>query len=297
MTFMSRRLGPILAALLAFIMAGAGPAWAKPPIWVAHGAHATVVLFGSVHILPSRMDWEPQTLKEALADADELWFEIPLDPADQMDAGRKALARGLLPEGQTLSALLPNAAARAKLTTVAEGLHLPMAQLDRLRPWLADLTLSAAAYAREGASADQGVERQLAQAAAPQAQRRAFETIDQQLAMFADAATSDQIASLMDTLHEIQDEPDLYRRLTDAWLKGDLKAIDREAVQPLRRSSPVLFRILLTDRNAAWRKTLLERLRGRGKVVVVVGVGHLVGAQGLPQLLRDSGVVVDGPRP
>jgi uncharacterized protein YbaP (TraB family) len=294
---MTRGFRPVLAPLAALILAGAPPAWAKPPVWVAHGPHATVTLFGSVHILSNRMDWEPQTLKDALADADELWFEIPLDPADQLEAGRQVLARGLLPEGQTLSALLPDDAARAKLKAAADELHVPMAQLERLRPWLAELTLSAAAYARDGATADQGVERQLAQAAAPQARRRAFETMDQQLAMFADAAVTEQVVSLMDTLREIQDDPGLYRSLTAAWIKGDLKAIDKEALQPLRRASPLLFKILLTDRNAAWRKILMARLQGEGKVVVVVGIGHLVGPGGLPELLRRGGVVVDGPRP
>ena len=47
----SRRLG--LALVAAWLIAV--PAWAKPPVWVAHGPHATVVLFGSVHILPGAL--------------------------------------------------------------------------------------------------------------------------------------------------------------------------------------------------------------------------------------------------
>jgi uncharacterized protein YbaP (TraB family) len=285
---------PVLA--LGLLLAWAAPAWAKPPVWVAHGPHATVVLFGSVHILPGRLDWEPQALKDALTGADELWFETPIDPGVLMDSARIALAQGVLPPGQTLSALLPDDAARAKLKAAADQLHVPMPQLERLRPWLAELTLAQAAYARDGASADQGVERQLADAA-PQAERHAFETPAQQIAMFAGAPVADQVASLQDTLHDIQDDPGSFRRLMRAWLNGDLKAIDKDGVQPLRRVSPLLFKVLLTDRNAAWRQIMLQRLQGQGKVVVIVGVGHLIGPGGLPQLLRDSGVRVDGPRP
>jgi uncharacterized protein YbaP (TraB family) len=274
----------------------AAPASAKPPVWVAHGPAATVVLFGSVHILPNKLDWEPDALKAALADADELWFEVPIDPAELMDSARLALARGMLPPGETLSALMPDDRARMKLTAVAQSLNLPMAQLEPLRPWLAELTIAQAEYARDGAFADQGVERQLA-AAAPRARRHAFETAGQQIDMFAGAPVADQVASLQDTLREIQEDPGAYHRLTQAWLDGNLEAIDKDAVQPLRRISPTLFRILLSDRNAAWRRTLLQRLQGRGKVVVIVGVGHLIGPGGLPQLLRDAGVRVDGPRP
>jgi uncharacterized protein YbaP (TraB family) len=288
---MRRLIGPVLALWLL-----AAPAWAKPPVWVAHGSAATVVLFGSVHILPGKLDWEPEALKKALTDADELWFEVPIDPAELIDTARLALARGMLPPDQTLSALMPDDAARMKLAAVAQSLNLPMAQLERLRPWLAELTIAQADYARDGAFADQGVERQLA-AAAPQARRRAFETPQQQIEMFAGAPVADQIASLQDTLREIQDDPGSFHRLTQAWLDGDLKAIDKDGVQPLREISPTLFKLLLSDRNAAWRRTLLQRLQGKGKVVVVVGVGHLIGSGGLPQLLRDAGVRVDGPKP
>jgi uncharacterized protein YbaP (TraB family) len=293
---MIRILKPAFAAAAALILAGAPSAWAKPPVWVAHGDRATVTIFGSVHVLPGKLDWEPQALKDAIQSADELWFETPINPADLLDAARLALSKGLLPPNESLLALLPDDAARAEVNDMAARLNVPIDQLDRLRPWLAELTLAQAAYARDGASADQGVERQLADGAA-QAERHAFETAEQQIRMFADTAVADQIASLMDTLRELRDDPDSYRRLTREWLAGDLKGIDRDAIQSLKATSPALFKVLLTDRNAAWRTALIERLRRPGKVVVVVGVGHLIGPDGLPQLLRDRGIRVDGPRP
>lgn len=289
-----------LAAALGLLFL-AVPAWAKPPVWVLHGKGATITLFGSVHILPRGVDWEPETLKAALTGADELWFETPIDPASLMDASRQALAKGMLPEGESLSALL-SADGNARLKTAAEAYRLPLPQLDHLRPWLAELTVSAAAYAKDGATPDQGVERQLAEAA-PSARRRSFETVAQQIAMFSSTPVSVQVDALQDTLKELMDDPDQARRMIDAWLAGDLKAIDREGVEELKRSSPAMFKVLLTDRNAAWEKVLLERLEtppARGnppaRMVVVVGVGHLAGPGGLPQMLRKRGVRVDGPR-
>jgi uncharacterized protein YbaP (TraB family) len=294
-----RRLLALFATLGLLLLAV--PAWAKPPVWVLHGRGATVTLFGSVHVLPQGVDWEPTALKSALVDADELWFETPIDPASLLDASRQALAKGMLPEGEHLSTLLSDDG-NVRLKAAAEAYHLPLAQLDRLRPWLAELTVGAAAYAKDGATADQGVERQLAQAA-PTARRRAFETVAQQIAMFSGTPVGVQVDSLQDTLKDLVDDPDQSRRLIAAWLAGDLKAIDREGVEALRRSSPTMFKVLLTNRNAAWEKVLLQRLQARpahGKrpvrMVVVVGVGHLAGAGGLPQMLRKRGVRVDGPR-
>ncbi|MGZ3274295.1 MAG: TraB/GumN family protein [Caulobacteraceae bacterium] len=293
-----RSLQALLAAAALLLLPAA--AWARPPMWVAHGSGATIVLFGSVHVLPRGADWEPEALKQALAEADELWFETPIDEAAALDIAREALAKGMLPEGQSLSAKL-SAKGRARLKREAEALHLPAAQLDRLRPWYAEVAIGEAAYAKEGVTADQGVERQLA-GAAPQAARRAFETGAQQIDLFAGQSEPVQVASLEDTLRDLEEDPGQSKRLIDAWLKGDIKGLEKEGLEEMRRDSPQMFDVVLTRRNAAWLSTLSTRLRapsagGRpAKVVVVVGVGHLVGPGGVPALLRAKGFRVDGPR-
>jgi uncharacterized protein YbaP (TraB family) len=293
--------GLALAALLAIVLA-ASPARAKPPVWTAHGQGADILLFGSVHILPRDLDWEPQALKDALAQADELWFEIPIDPASTLNIARMALAKGLLPPGQSLSDLMPPRD-RKPLADVAQALHLPLPDLERLRPWLAELTIAQAAYAKDGETVDQGVERQLADAA-PQAAKKALETAEQQIDMFSGNATAEQVHSLEDTLRELKSDPGESRRLISAWLKGDVKALDKQGVRQLRRSSPVMFKVLLTDRNAAWTRILSRRLDAppaqpgrKDRIVLVVGVAHLVGAGGVPALLRAEGFSVEGPAP
>src|ERR1700691_211987 len=93
-----------LWAACAVFWLAAGGALAKPPLWIAHGRHATVVLFGSVHLLPPGRTWRPAELDRALDKASDLWFEIPMDPAADLAANRAALALGLQPAGQSLSA-------------------------------------------------------------------------------------------------------------------------------------------------------------------------------------------------
>jgi uncharacterized protein YbaP (TraB family) len=57
----------------------------------------------------------------------------------------------------------------------------------------------------------------------------------------------------------------------------------------------VLFKRLVTDRNARWAAKLDQRLKGKGRTVVVVGVGHLIGEDSLPDRLRALGYSVKGP--
>src|SRR5205085_2374583 len=116
-----------------------------------------------------------------------------------------------------------------------------------------------------------------------------------QIDLLAGAPPREQIASLSETLKEMEDEPDQYQSLVRAWMAGDLKAMDDEALAPLRKVSPTLFRRILTDRNARWAVVLDRRLKGHGRTVVVVGMGHLIGPQGVPARLRALGYRVEGP--
>jgi uncharacterized protein YbaP (TraB family) len=93
----------------------------------------------------------------------------------------------------------------------------------------------------------------------------------------------------------MEDKPDEFQALVRTWMAGDLAGLDREALEPLRKASPSLFRRLVTDRNAHWTEVLDQRLKGHGRTVVVVGMGHLIGQDGLPARLRALGYRVEGP--
>lgn len=279
---------------LALLVAPAA-ASARPPVWVVRDADSVIVLFGSVHVLPPGLDWRPPQLNDALAHADDFWLEVPFDQDAQMAAQRAALAHGMLPKGQKLTDLMSKSG-RKRLEKVAADYGLSMDILNGFQPWFAELSVSAAIYQRAGGDNADGVERQLFDSAPASAKKKAFETPEQQIGFFADSPQKDQIASLEETLKEAAEAPDQFRELVGAWMKADVKKLDREAVQPLRKASPALYATLVTQRNARWTDEIIQRLHGSGHTVVVVGVGHLVGKDSVPNRLRAMGVEVDGPR-
>lgn len=270
------------------------PTCAKPAMWIVRSPSATMVLFGSIHLLPPGLDWRPQALDDALAKADELWFELPITAKSDNEANLAVLSRGQLPAGGHLFAMLtPDEA--AKLRRVAVRLHCLPDAIDRMQAWMADFTLSVAEDASGGADAFNGVEEQIQAIAPLTAQRRAFETAQQQIGFLAGAPVKDQIASLEWTLSEIDDDPASYKRVVDEWMEGDLAGLQRDAVEPLKSVSPTLYERLVSARNQAWARALGGRLRRKTSVVVVVGIGHMIGPDGLPALLRARGFSVEGP--
>lgn len=278
-----------LAALLA-----ATQACAAPPVWTVRDADSEMVLFGTIHVLPPGLAWTPAPLESALAAADDLWFELPMDPATQSQVGELAARRGLLAPDQSLSQLLsPTGAARLARICAAHGLS--QAQIERLQPWYAEVALAWVMFRQSGADGESGVEKQLAGRTAPSVARKAFETPAEQIALFADAPLAEQAASFEQSLIEMEASPDQLTELVDHWLKGDLAALDRDALEPLRVASPRLFARLITARNARWTAELQTRLGGSGRTVVAVGMGHMLGPEGLPARLRALGYSVEGP--
>jgi uncharacterized protein YbaP (TraB family) len=273
----------------------AAPACARPPLWVAHGRHSTLYLFGSVHLLPPGLDWAPPALVAALPEAREIWFELPIDDSTDTAAGKLAAAYGYLPADDRLANHL-TADQDDRLKRVAAQLGVDPQAVESMRPWLAEVTLSLTLDEKQGAAASQGVEQRLQGLAPSSALRRALETPADQIGFLAGAALPDQVASLDATLHEITDDPGAFARMLNGWMAGDLRELEADALAPLWRASPALYRRLLSDRNARWADRLRGPLeRGRGVAVVVVGMGHLIGPQGVPARLRAMGFTVDGP--
>ena len=282
------------ALALALVLGAPATSSAAPPVWKVHYGKAEVVLFGSIHLLNPDLDWRSPELDAELAQASEIWFEVPLDEVGRGQAQAEADALSRLPPGRSLSALL-SAKGRARLARVSKALGVPIAMVDAYRPWFAEVVLTLIELRGEGADQASGVEETLSRAAPPDAPRRAFETPDQQIRMLGEAPQSDQVASLEETLKELDEDPHEFAALEKAWTAGDVAWIEREAITPLRKASPGLYRRLVTARNGRWAEAIDHLLKSGEHAFIVVGVGHLVGSDGVPALLRRRGFTVEGP--
>jgi len=284
-----QRLGGGMAVSLAFsILLAAFPAAAEPALWKVQGPHATVYLFGTVHVLKPGTRWRSQKIEAAFKASDVLWEEVK--DSDDAEAIQPLVLKYGLDLSKPLSSKLDDAG-KAKLAAAEASLNLPQAQLEALRPWMAGLTLTVLPTLKAGYDPKSGADLTLKAMAAEQAKpMQAFETMEQQVRFFADLPQPLEVEYLLSTLDDVSKGTGELDALVDAWEAGDTKKLEALLNSDLKDHYPDLYRILLAQRNQAFADQIETLLKGEGVVFVAVGAGHLVGPDSVQADLAKHGV-------
>jgi len=269
---------------------------AHPAIWTAHGKRGTVYLLGSVHALPASIHWRTPEITDALAKADVFVFEIVPSPDAQASLKKMVAEHGTLPPGTSLRGLL-SPEGQADFDKVLASVKLPLVAVDGMRPWLASLTISVARMMQKnGLSVDAGLDQVLTREATDKGKElRALESMEQQFSLLASPDDDQEVEQFESGLKQFLTQSYDLSGLLDAWASGDPAQIDGLFNKSLVKY-PKVRKMLLDDRNRAWIKKIEPMLDNEDKVFfITVGAGHLVGKNGVPNLLRRAGYKVDGP--
>jgi uncharacterized protein YbaP (TraB family) len=284
--------GPAPRWLLALCLLGSLSAQAASPVWVIRGAHNTVYLAGSIHLLPGADAALPPAFARAYADSARLVMEIDLGKLDPSEALGTLLQHGGLTEGTSLREVV-GAARYARASAAAATMELPAASMDHEAPWMVALQLTELEYARLGFDPEQGVEQQLLRRALADHKTTAgLESLADEMGVFEALTPSAQLRFLDMVLDDLNDTGDETRAVLAAWRSGDAARLATLLADEYR-SFPVLYDALVMDRNRHWLPQIERLLQGEQNCLVVVGALHLVGKGGLLELLRRDGVAAE----
>jgi len=274
--------------LFALCLLGSLSAHAASPVWAVRGAHNTVYLAGSIHMLPVNDATLPPGFERSYANSARLVMEMDLGKFDPMEAMSWMMDHGTLPAGTNLRGVLGEQR-YGRVSAAATGLGLPMSALDSLAPWVVGIEITDLAYEHEGYDPEQGVEEQLVRRAQKDGKPTAgLETLPEELSGLTELSSADQVRMLDQTVDDLKDLKSEMRDVTTAWRRGDAARL-AALLSSEYNSFPSLYKPLVTDRNQRWLPQVEELLRANDNSMVVVGALHLVGQGGLIELLRKKG--------
>ena len=274
--------------LLIVGLLGCLDAQAQSPVWALKGAHNTVYLAGSVHLLKKDDTSLPPAFEKAYASAKALVMEVDIDDVDSPAAQALILEKGMFADGGTLRDSIGEVR-YGHVATEAARLGVPIEGLEPFEPWAIALTLTQLEYIQLGFDPEEGVEKQLGRRAHLDGKKiTGLETVDEQINILAGLSAADQARFLDLTVTELKDADRETREILAAWRSGNaakLAALMSEDYATF----PSLYRALVTDRNRRWLPQIERLLNADQDSLVVVGALHLVGEGGLVQLARADG--------
>lgn len=264
---------------------------ARPALFVVRDADSTLYLFGTMHIRRPGHEWGGPAAQAGLAEADEVWTEMEIAATTQSEVQALVLSTGIAPADRPLSSWL-NKAEREQLAAALEHLGASPATFERMRPWLAAMTLSVMPLLQQGYDVTAGADRAVISAAGD-ARQRSFETAAEQIGFFANLSDMAQRQYLMDAINTASEDSTEIDALSTAWESGDLDSLETLVLDSFRARYPELHQVIFTQRNHNWTETLVTELNGSGVDFVAVGAGHLLGDDGVVALLRARGLSVE----
>ena len=265
----------------------------EPALFVVRDADSTMYLFGTVHIRREGSVWGGPSSEAALNEAEEVWTEIEMTDASQAQAQALMLQRGMAPADRPLSSWLSEEE-NTRLNAALGRLNLPAGSLEGMQPWLAALTLAVLPMIQAGYDPNQGVDRSVdAIADAAGKNRRALETIEQQIGFLSGFSADVQRQMLLDAIDGDGEAPGQMDAMSAAWERGDLRTLEAFVIDDMRAHYPELYQVMFPQRNNAWMETLTQEMNGVGVDFVAVGAGHLLGRDGLVAQFRARGFTVE----
>jgi len=270
------------------------PRWSPPAekhmLFRVRGPNgATVYLLGSVHLLSAESATLPPEVDAAFARAKSVGFETSIDTLQMR--GMELMTRAQYSNGATLrGSISPATAAHADSLIKSYGLSLD--QLNGFKPWFVSVVLTQLVLQKMNFKAELGVDMQLhAKAKAASKPEFGLESVDFQLGLFDSLSPKDQ-ESMLTELTPPDSAAKQLKAIRDAWSAGSAATLD-SLLNSGMKSSPGVFAALITNRNRSWIPKLETLITGKDDALVVVGAGHLVGKDGVVELLRSKGYTIE----
>ncbi len=267
---------------------------AEPFLWLVtsdkKNARGVVWITGSLHLGRPEMYPLDPAIEGAFKQSQKLAVEMDVSaPSVEQEMARRLLAGGMLPEGQSLKALLPGRYEELKAALSSFGI--PIASIDGTTPFLIGTVLSVNEMVRAGWDPNLGIDRYFLTAARAQGKEIVeLEGLERQLRVFREMPLSTQLVSLRSTLDHLGALDAWASKVWEALRAGDTDALLRLQEIEASEDEEEFHRVMLLERNAEMAaKLALHARKGRDAMFVVVGALHVPGEQGLIDLLtRDK---------
>ena len=265
--------------------------FAQSSVWKVTNGDNVLYLGGSSHLLRAEDFPLPTEFDMAFDASQEMVFETDINSVSNPEIVQLMMMKSLLPEGKTLKSLLSDKV-YDELSKVCAENNIPMENVQNIKPAMLMSILEMVQIKKMGFQ-PQGVDTYyFAKQMAKKGEWTHFESVEFQmdlLTTIGDGFEDEYVKYSLADMKNIEKELSI---LIDEWRKGNTKFISKK-LKKNSKQFPLVYNKMFTERNANWMPQIEQFLQDDKVEFVVVGLGHLVGKDGLLKLLKNKGYKVE----
>jgi uncharacterized protein YbaP (TraB family) len=263
----------------------------KSCLWVVETTSTQVFLLGSLHVLKSSAYPLAAEIDRAYASSQRIVFETNLGAMMEPAIQARMIELGVYPEGQNLFQNISETT-RKNLEKKLQELGIPLDYFSRFKPWFLAVSLATLELQRLGFNPLYGVDLHFyTKAKADEKELAYLESVEYQLNLLGKMNAQDQKSFLAQTLKDLDISAQLADDMMAAWQHGEADDL-YEILFESFADHPGIEDRLLTRRNQDWLPQIEKMLKTPKITMVIVGAGHLIGPEGLVELLKQKGYEV-----
>jgi uncharacterized protein YbaP (TraB family) len=260
-------------------------------LWKVQGKRNTVYLLGSIHLLKKENYPLPVPMESAFTNCAVVVFETDLSATEDLTVAMSLMSKGQLPEGQTLKDIL-SPEVYQNFTNHASQSPMPVEMLARFTPGMAATTIEGLEMMKFGFDPELGLDVHFYKLAKKDGKQIVpLESIDFQLGLLNGLSREEGDWFMKQTLKDLDNVKTDSADMVNYWQTGESDKLAQMLDKGLKESAAI-YKRLVTDRNRNWIPKIEELARGDKNAIIIVGAGHLVGKEGLAELLKKDGFKV-----
>ena len=261
-------------------------------MWTVKGPASKAYILGSLHVLRKGVYPLDPRIEKAYESCPRVVLEADPSGSREEDLRDTMIRLGTFQDTTTLKdKVSPETYGRLKERIQANKIETD--RFERFRPWFAAFSIATLELKRLGFTTELGIDAHFyKKARADHRQMYYLETAGQQLKLLAGVSSGREEEILRQALDELDVVEKSSSDMIKAWKEGDARRMETLLKKSLE-GFPDIEKKLFTERNTTWADAVGKLLSQKGDVFVVVGAGHLVGKNGLLELLRSGKFTVE----
>ena len=260
-------------------------------LWKVQSAKNTIYILGSIHMLKKENYPLSREIYQVFEEVPNVVFEVHLDGLTSPEVQMQMLTKGFYTNGQNLEgAISPESYALVKTQLKDRGMNIE--QFHPMKPWMIATTITTLELQKLGFGSNQGVDQHLFGKAKDAGKHiQGLETIEYQLNLFEKLSPKAQELFLLQTLGELAILERQINDVVQAWTQGRTEGL--KVMLDNMRLFPEVYEALITKRNKNWMPEIESYLQQKEKYLIVVGILHVLGHEGLLAMLKEKGYVIE----